>query len=64
MEAEHKEVALAALDILCDKLESEQMIGYLPSLVSALITTIVDGNSTSKLKELSLNVLGTLVLTA
>jgi hypothetical protein len=53
--------ALTALDMIMDKLEPEQIIGYLPCTVNVLVEIIANPTSTVLMKEQSLNVLGTLV---
>jgi hypothetical protein len=44
-----------------DKLEPEQIIGYLPCTVNVLVEIIANPTSTVLMKEQGLNVLGTLV---
>jgi hypothetical protein len=56
--------ALTTLDLLCDKLESEQILGYLPAIVAALLQIFKSNTSSPTIKYLSINVLGTLVATA
>ena len=53
-----------ALDILVDKLEPEQIISYLSAIVGSLIGIVTNTTSTPLMKQLALNVIGSLASTA